>query len=372
MAEFQLRAARRGYRGFTLVELLVVIAIIGILVALLLPAVQAAREAARRSQCVNNLKQIGLAIMNYESSQKKLPPGSMGCDGTGTAECGQVERTSASMFLAILPYMEMQPLYDSFNIETGNVWTTTPSGSWDTPWLTYPNKVQGVATVVEGYRCPSTTGQAVMEHSFIRRGSNYVQAAQGNYAAVHGAMGTTGCDFSGAGPGNAIHVDVKHHNTGPFVYLKSRKIRQISDGMSNTMFVGEVDTRPVDRGTARASLQGVADRTLQMLSANAWSFALRHCDSLRTTYNPLNTLQGQGVILAATLPGGGNNGAFGSEHPGGASFVYGDGRVEFLTDDIDSAAYWVQSTIAYNDLPGSLPVNSGACSGGGGTGGPVR
>jgi prepilin-type N-terminal cleavage/methylation domain-containing protein len=369
MAEFQVCAARRGYRGFTLVELLVVIAIIGILVALLLPAVQAAREAARRSQCVNNLKQVGLAILNYESTQKKLPPGSLGCDGTGTADCAgftENQRTSASTFFLILPYMELQTLYDSFDPESGNIWTTSGS-SWDTKWLTYTNKVQGVATVVDSYRCPSTTGQAVMEHSFIKRGGNYVQAAQGNYAVVHGSMGPTGLDYSGAGPGNGISPTLKHNNTGPFVYLTSRKIRQITDGMSNTMFAGEVDTRPVDRSTARASLAGVADRTLQMLSANVWSFALRHCDSMRTTFNPLNTLQGQGVILDPSLPGGGSNGAFGSEHPGGACFVYGDGRVDYVTDDIDSAAYWVQSTIAYNDLPGSLPVNTG-----GGTGGPVR
>jgi hypothetical protein len=335
----------------------------------LLPAVQAAREAARRSQCVNNLKQIGLAIMNYESSQKKLPPGSMGCDGTGSADCAGFtpdQRTSASMFFVILPYMEMETLYDSIDPKSANIWTTSGS-SWDTPWLTYPNKVQGVATVVDSYRCPSTTGQAVMEHSFIRRGSTYVQSAQGNYAAVHGSVGTTGMDWTGANLGSPISAALKHNNTGPFVYLTSRKIRQISDGMSNTMFVGEVDTRPVDRGSVRASLAGVSDRTIQMLSANVWSFALRHCDSLRTTYNALNTRQGDGVILDPTHPGGGNNGAFGSEHPSGACFVYGDGRVDFLTDDIDYVAYAVQSTIAYNDRPGFVPVNSG-----GGTGGPVR
>ena len=359
----------RTRQGFTLVELLVVIAIIGILVALLLPAVQAAREAARRTQCVNNLKQIGLAVMNYESTYKELPPASLGCDGSSWGPCTGLpenERSMASMFLLILPFMEQQALYDSFDLESGNIWTTSGS-SWDRAWLNSPNKAQGVATVIEAYRCPSTTGRAVMEHSYITHGGANVQSAQGNYAAVHGSMGTTGYDFSGAGPGNPIHAQLKLENTGPFVYLVGRKTRRIVDGMSETLFVGEVDTRPVDRGTLKASMQSLSDREIENLSTNAWSFTLRHCDSLRNTFNPLNTPQGQGVTLPTSLSGPAGNGAFGSEHPGGASFVYGDGRVDFLTDDIDSAVYWVQSTIAYNDLPGSLPVNSG-----GGSGGPVR
>lgn len=91
--------SRRPGRGFTLVELLVVIAIIGILVALLLPAVQAAREAARRTQCVNNLKQIGLAMHNYQDTHKRLPPGS-------AAGWGHTWHAYA------LPYMEQTPLYE--------------------------------------------------------------------------------------------------------------------------------------------------------------------------------------------------------------------------------------------------------------------
>src|ERR687898_633618 len=100
----------RAMRGFTLVELLVVIAIIGILVALLLPAVQAAREAARRSQCVNNLKQIGIAIHNYHDAHKKLPPGS---PLVGPNDDPQLPgMTWAGL---ILPYMEEGAIYDSFN-----------------------------------------------------------------------------------------------------------------------------------------------------------------------------------------------------------------------------------------------------------------
>src|ERR1043165_7475153 len=99
-------------RGFTLVELLVVIAIIGILVALLLPAVQAAREAARRTQCTNNMKQLGLAMQNYLSAKKTFPPGSMR-DITGST--GNFRDPRVSPHLRLMPYMENQPLYDRFD-----------------------------------------------------------------------------------------------------------------------------------------------------------------------------------------------------------------------------------------------------------------
>src|SRR5687767_10121672 len=96
----------RGRPAFTLVELLVVIAIIGILIALLLPAVQAARESARRAQCANNLKQIGVAVHNYHEARKSLPPCRL-AGGTGWA----------TFFVLILPYMEQEQVYDLWDIQ---------------------------------------------------------------------------------------------------------------------------------------------------------------------------------------------------------------------------------------------------------------
>src|SRR3954452_17405253 len=130
------RKVRQAYepRGFTLVELLVVIAIIGILVALLLPAIQAAREAARRMSCSNNLKQIGVGEANYELSHKELPPARPGPDSTSSREVISVgrpagpratggkgyERSGASGFVLMLPFMEDQALYDQFDIDRGD------------------------------------------------------------------------------------------------------------------------------------------------------------------------------------------------------------------------------------------------------------
>src|SRR6478735_3726761 len=123
--------SRSQKRGFTLVELLVVIAIIGILVALLLPAVQAAREAARRSQCVNRMKQIALATVELTDAATKLPAARKGCDGGGAPaveECttgrvtGNIPNVDqgyqgASVFVQILPYLEQQALYDRFDMK---------------------------------------------------------------------------------------------------------------------------------------------------------------------------------------------------------------------------------------------------------------
>jgi prepilin-type N-terminal cleavage/methylation domain-containing protein len=312
--------------AFTLVELLVVIAIIGILVALLLPAIQAAREAARRSQCTNNLKQITTAMLNHESTYKYFPSGTQGCDGLTDGLCATQtteERTAASVFVMLLPFMEQQPMWDQLDIKNGAIWTT--NGGYDTPWTTNARKVAVVQTVIPGYRCPSTQATAMIQHDLSK-----LQVALGSYAAVHGSIGADGYDNAGFGTGKPISYETKHHNTGPFVYLESRKIKQITDGLSDTIFVGEVY-----RGD-------------DPLTMNVWSMALRHRDTLRNTRNPINTPPGFPIALSGTVTPN-VNGAFGSEHTGGALFGYGDGHVDFISDDIDTNAYWVQSTIAYGD-----------------------
>src|SRR3954453_2842142 len=125
----------RGIRGFTLIELLVVIAIIGVLVALLLPAVQAAREAARRSQCSNNLKQIGLGLHNYHSTHDKFPIG--GSCNQGGLNCTSWDGMSAAA--QMLPFLEQQPLYSSINF----YWAASNA-------LNQTAKV----TFVNGFACP--------------------------------------------------------------------------------------------------------------------------------------------------------------------------------------------------------------------------
>jgi len=305
--------------GFTLVELLVVIAIIGVLIALLLPAVQAAREAARRAQCVNNEKNIVLAILDYEHTHKKLPPGTPNrdnCDVPGTEDTNQnLHRISG--FVLILPFIEEEPLYDALHLdEPPFIWR--PGGGGDNWWLV-PGREQLLEARPDIYVCPSDQSSPFHlnpDQSPIRPDKLPHNPPTGSYALNAGSNGppSTGCI-------------VKSENTGPFLYRRQIELRQITDGTTHTLFVGEV--------------QG-AD-TFE--SSNIWSFGVRLVDSLRDTVNPLNTPPGEGTFVTTgnTI---GANGAFGSYHAEGANFAFGDGHVVFIDDGIDYDTYVAISTIA--------------------------
>jgi prepilin-type N-terminal cleavage/methylation domain-containing protein/prepilin-type processing-associated H-X9-DG protein len=311
--------------GFTLVELLVVIAIIGVLVALLLPAVQAAREAARRAQCVNNLKQIGLAVANFADTKKRLPPGRLGCDGTAAGagsnaapsghRCKIVnlvpnnERVATSGFVLLLPQIEEQALFDVVDFTVG-IWPTPLPGS---AWLTADN-IQLISTRPSVLVCPSNTSDPYSLDP--RVGSDHDigtnKAAVGSYAFVTGLYGPS------EGTGNKA----KYSNIGLFYYCKQHKIKECPDGLSKTMLAGET----------------IEGHTQQ--SSNIWTRALRHADCLRSTENPINTPPGMGNTTTSLDV----NGAFASQHPGGANFVFGDGSVTTINDTIDQNIYEALST----------------------------
>jgi prepilin-type N-terminal cleavage/methylation domain-containing protein/prepilin-type processing-associated H-X9-DG protein len=309
-------------RGFTLVELLVVIAIIGVLIALLLPAVQAAREAARRSSCTNNLKQIGLAMLNFESARKKFPAGRLSCEGSSPCDALPADRrrNASSGFVAILPFVEEQQLFNQcrFDDPTSGMW-----GIWNRvgsaePWTADSQRLAAIEQRPSVYVCPASTSEPHIDPALNVFATISTKVATGTYALCAGSRGPS----SGAG------TSTKYANTGMFNYYFSRQRKEISDGSSKTMLAGEI----------------VAAHTQD--SQNPWSAAARFF-TLRSTANPLNSPPRTPPSPASFVTGNIiENAAFASDHRGGANFVLADGHVVFVSENIDQSIYQAASTVA--------------------------
>lgn len=300
--------------GFTLIELLVVIAIIGILIGLLLPAIASVREAARRTSCQNKLRQVGIGVIHYENSFGEMPAGRIGCDDTGdkislnacptglTSE----QKTGASGFVSLLPQLELHGLYEDLDVDTGGLWNRNTD---DLMWYYDTGKKSGVKMHVPIYWCPSERGEKLSEVYFP------ITAATSTYAFCNGSIGPEAQDYI-----------TKYENNGAFLYRQTRKVRDFYDGLSNVFIIGEVVQPDIWE------------------SSNVWNYTLVNADCLRSTSNPLNTKPGEGTVLNL------QNGAFASWHPRGGSFVYADGHVQFIQEQIDMHVYQGLSTIDGGEL----------------------
>jgi prepilin-type N-terminal cleavage/methylation domain-containing protein len=291
---------KRQYRAFTLVELLVVIAIIGVLVALLLPAVQAAREAARRSQCSNNVKQIGLAMQLFHDAKKHLPEGGHSCcKGTWANE--------------ILPYLEQANFARTWKDHA--VYTSAAN----LPFMT---------TRIDTYSCPSDMPNApTITQNTPMPNHNYA-ANYGN--TVYGQHDYQGVQFKGAPFGNADNPD----DQGARPYLGFIEFKRITDGLSNTLLVSElVQGQGQD---LRGRIMGFADggAFTAWLTPNATvadGMASGLC--VAPDKEPLNP-------PCFTQPASGPTDnprylASRSRHAGGVTSLLADASVRFMSDDID-------------------------------------
>jgi prepilin-type N-terminal cleavage/methylation domain-containing protein/prepilin-type processing-associated H-X9-DG protein len=342
---------RRGSRrAFTLIELLVVIAIIAVLIALLLPAVQAAREAARRAQCVNNLKQLGLAINNYESSSSCYPPGSLNYQQNpavcATTPAGAPANRLWSMFALVLGYMEQSPAYNALNFSWGAGGNGIPAGAGIPDY----NRT-GLITQINSYICPSDLKQTPYDISVSGNGygqSSYA-VSSGNFDAFHWFCGCP------PGTGGSCAGGVMVKSDGAMLQGYMVRVSDVTDGTSNTIFIGETSRFKND-----------PDQIFQSWSRSAW-FSSNLAGSTRlnamaSTVPKINAafLAGDLGISTGTLSPTGDTDAwlystspdfrkwgqfgFRSLHPGGANFLLGDGSVRFIKETID------MGTTTYNPI----------------------
>jgi prepilin-type N-terminal cleavage/methylation domain-containing protein len=341
-----LTTLRRRKTGFTLIELLVVIAIIAVLIALLLPAVQQAREAARRIQCKNNLKQIGLAVMNYESTYSMLP------------SLNTSTQYAYSPQAAILPFLDQANLQNLINYSL-----PLTSGSGGSQVIN-PAIAAVAATTIPMYLCPSDPGPLQFQFS------------NGNYAPTNYmfSIGTGEVTAAGINQWNIIAADPSGNgyvaNDGLFWMGNATRLAAITDGTSNTFLAAEAIRGNNQQTTAMPPANQLRQATLNSGGPNSattpnlasvcasmstwqgrrggsWIWTVGYSTLFNTHFQPNSqtpdcTFNGQGWLKAS------------SWHTCGVNVVLCDGSVRFISENIDHMTYQALSTRAGGEVVGDF------------------
>ena len=316
--------------AFTLVELLVVIAIIGILVSLLLPAVNAAREAARRAQCLNKMRQLALACLNYESNHQSLPTGSRIEDiekDFSNCSSSPDRPGQAPWTVLILPYMEDTALHDGFEIEELFTSTTNVRGSAINHELFKRDN--------PAFKCPTDP----------------VSNIGTNYLTYMGVQGGGPCPVCTSQSNQRVFYD-----NGAMILNSKISLRKITDGTSKTFLIGE--SRFADQSrqdgqffpgwTGWASSAKSGRWAMPMVLTGMSALGINSLDPVQ--FDPSRT----GTLNYQTR-------AFGSHHPGGANFARTDGSLEFISESTDLVLLFNQAirNDGFLDESGVYPINCG-------------
>jgi prepilin-type N-terminal cleavage/methylation domain-containing protein/prepilin-type processing-associated H-X9-DG protein len=342
---------RSSRSAFTLIELLVVIAIIAVLIALLLPAVQAAREAARRAQCTNNLKQIGLALFNYESSNSAFPTGGESTNVSVTPAVSQFIDGGWSTLARILPFMEGGNAFNALNFNLAEYNDA------------FGANYTGASQVVAVYLCPSSTRSPDGGRDGTDPNDLFSQTNGGyGYNDYGPTVYTDISPFAVGGNGATPATPYRDKNFRANGLLKqgSTRIAEVTDGTSNTIAIAEDagrDSRYLSPYT-EGIWNNVITRQAAMATINPndpgpaggytpfrryWRWAEPDSGygvsgSPNNKYRPQRELNNwpmtNGPCCVAQGNNAGNNDEIASFHPGGANVLFGDGHVAFLKDSV--------------------------------------
>lgn len=319
-------AHQRGQRAFTLVELLVVIAIIGVLVALLLPAVQAAREAARRTQCTNNMKQIGLAVLNYESAKKVLPP-------------SHTQNPRHNFVAYILPYMEQNNVAAQFDLKKHWDFSTPDPNDNDN------NKIAN-STAIAAMKCPTTPNVETRlvsgaDYAIAIKISNNANKAKKTLLAMNPSPITNrGADSDDIdGPWSSM-LRVRFDGVGKYDPIK---ISQVADGMSNSFMIMEDAGRPEKFNQFKQLEAGITNAESTTADATGRNWADHQ------SFYDVHELCGGTQMMNCM-----NDNEIYSFHEGACNFTMGDGSVKYVQENIDPEVFISLFTRAGGDIVGQF------------------
>ena len=318
-------------RGFTLIELLVVIAIIAILIALLLPAVQQAREAARRSTCKNNLKQIGLGMMNYHGNYKTFPAQFYNVHGGLFGGMTWTNASKGSYLVQLLPFVDQVAFWSKINFDGSGPDAAGPCDPNMGDMSTCAPEFQRIGSngrrareeIIPLFMCPTDDAQP-----------NYNTGGKCTYAISGGAQRMSnngGCPITGNyfGTGNANHLNTLDPNAVSGIHSRwgwASRIKDIKDGMSDTILIGE--TTPACSDHHRNGWFHF--NAPWAVTTGGVNWAIRNCQGRPITPETLMPVPG-----CHTRNDHAYELSFRSQHVGGAHILFGDGKVKFISENID-------------------------------------